>query len=139
MEGVGPGIRWDVRIVFGNRGEQMRLYIDGALVADGHETPDEPRRTVTVSRDSTAGVTYLRVVNALPESVDVDLAQVLAALNVPDSAKAVVEATVLTGNDPYAGIRGEESPTCPTSHEVNLADGTYTAPAWSFTTLAVRG
>ena len=103
------------------------------------ETPDEPRRTVTVSRDSTAGVTYLRVVNALPESVDVDLAQVLAALNVPDSAKAVVEATVLTGNDPYAGIRGEESPTCPTSHEVNLADGTYTAPAWSFTTLAVRG
>lgn len=96
-------------------------------------------RTVTVSRDSTAGVTYLRVVNALPESVDVDLAQVLAVLNVPDSAKAVVEATVLTGNDPYAGIRGEESPTCPTSHEVNLADGTYTAPAWSFTTLAVRG
>jgi hypothetical protein len=128
-----------VRIEIGNRGEQMRLYIDGALVADGHETPDEPRRTVTVSRDSTAGVTYLRVVNALPESVDVDLAQVLAALNVPDSAKAVVEATVLTGNDPYAGIRGEESPTCPTSHEVNLADGTYTAPAWSFTTLAVRG
>ena len=139
MDAVRPGTTWDVRIEIGNRGEQMRLYIDGALVADGHETPDEPRRTVTVSRDSTAGVTYLRVVNALPESVDVDLAQVLAALNVPDSAKAVVEATVLTGNDPYAGIRGEESPTCPTSHEVNLADGTYTAPAWSFTTLAVRG
>ena len=139
MDAVRPGTTWDVRIEIGNRGEQMRLYIDGALVADGHETPDEPRRTVTVSRDSTAGVTYLRVVNALPESVDVDLAQVLAALNVPDSAKAVVEATVLTGNDPYAGIRGEESPTCPTSLEVNLADGTYTAPAWSFTTLAVRG
>lgn len=139
MDAVRPGTTWDVRIEIGNRGEQMRLYIDGALVADGHETPDEPRRTVTVSRDSTAGVTYLRVVNALPESVDVDLAQVLAALNVPDSAKAVVETTVLTGNDPYAGIRGEESPTCPTSHEVNLADGTYTAPAWSFTTLAVRG
>ena len=139
MDAVRPGTTWDVRIEIGNRGEQMRLYIDGALVADGHETPDEPRRTVTVSRDSTAGVTYLRVVNALPESVDVDLAQVLAALNVSDSAKAVVEATVLTGNDPYAGIRGEESPTCPTSHEVNLADGTYTAPAWSFTTLAVRG
>ena len=139
MDAVRPGTTWDVRIEIGNRGEQMRLYIDGALVADGHETPDEPRRTVTVSRDSTAGVTYLRVVNALPESVDVDLAQVLAALNVPDSAKAVVEATVLTGNDPYAGIRGEESPTCPTSHEVNLADGTYSAPAWSFTTLAVRG
>ena len=139
MDAVRPGTTWDVRIEIGDRGEQMRLYIDGALVADGHETPDEPRRTVTVSRDSTAGVTYLRVVNALPESVDVDLAQVLAALNVSDSAKAVVEATVLTGNDPYAGIRGEESPTCPTSHEVNLADGTYTAPAWSFTTLAVRG
>lgn len=139
MDAVRPGTTWDVRIEIGNRGEQMRLYIDGALVADGHETPDEPRRTVTVSRDSTAGVTYLRVVNALPESVDVDLAQVLTALNVSDSAKAVVEATVLTGNDPYAGIRGEESPTCPTSHEVNLADGTYTAPAWSFTTLAVRG
>ena len=139
MDAVRPGTTWDVRIEIGNRGEQMRLYIDGALVADGHETPDEPRRTVTVSRDSTAGVTYLRVVNALPESVDVDLAQVLAALNVPEPAKAVVEATVLTGNDPYAGIRGEESPTCPTSHEVNLADGTYTAPAWSFTTLAVRG
>ena len=139
MDAVRPGTTWDVRIEIGDRGEQMRLYIDGALVADGHETPDEPRRTVTVSRDSTAGVTYLRVVNALPESVDVDLAQVLAALNVPDSAKAVVEATVLTGNDPYAGIRGEESPTCPTSHEVSLADGTYTAPAWSFTTLAVRG
>ena len=44
----------------------------------------------------------------------------LAALNVPDSAKAVVEATVLTGNDPYAGIRGEESPTCPTRTKSTL-------------------
>ena len=52
MDAVRPGTTWDVRIEIGDRGEQMRLYIDGALVADGHETPDEPRRTVTVSRDS---------------------------------------------------------------------------------------
>ena len=65
-----------LRIEIGNRGRQMRLYIDSALVADSHGgPPDEPRRTVTLSRDSTAGVTYLRYLSsALPESVDVDLA-----------------------------------------------------------------
>lgn len=33
MDAVRPGTTWDVRIEIGNRGEQMRLYIDGALVA----------------------------------------------------------------------------------------------------------
>ena len=33
MDAVRPGTTWDVRIEIGDRGEQMRLYIDGALVA----------------------------------------------------------------------------------------------------------
>ncbi|NEG71939.1 alpha-L-arabinofuranosidase [Bifidobacterium ramosum] len=138
MDAVRPGTVWHVRIEVADRGASMKLIIDDQLVAEGHETADEPRRTVSVSRDEAAGVDYVRIVNALPDAVDVDLTQVLDALDVTDAARAVVTANVLTGDDPYAGDKGEDSPTRPTSHEVNLAGGTYTAPAWSFTTLVIK-
>ncbi|NEG88784.1 alpha-L-arabinofuranosidase C-terminal domain-containing protein [Bifidobacterium aerophilum] len=139
MDAVRPGTVWHMRIDVADRGESMKLYIDDQLVAEGREVADEPRRTVTVSRDSSAGVDYVRIVNALPDAVDVDLTQVLDELGVPAESRAVVAATVLAGDDPYTGQEpvGSESPQ-PTAHEVNLAAGTYAAPAWSFTTLAIR-
>lgn len=139
MDAVRPGTVWHVRIDVVDRGASMKLYIDDQLVAEGREVADEPRRTVTVSRNSAAGVDYVRIVNALPDAVDVDLTQVLDELGVPAESRAVVTATVLAGDDPYAGQEpvGGESPQ-PTAHEVNLAAGTYAAPAWSFTTLAIK-
>ena len=48
MDEVFPGTVWQVRIEVADRGESMKLYIDGELVAQGVEKPEEPRRTVTV-------------------------------------------------------------------------------------------
>ena len=138
MDMVRPGTVWHVRIDIADRGETMALSIDGRPVAAGRETADEPRRTVTVARDGAAGIDYIRIVNALADPVDVDLTQVLDALDVPAEARAVVTAHVLAGDDPYAGEAGCEAPVRPVAHDVALASGVYTAPAWSFTTLAVR-
>ena len=65
MDEVFPGTVWQVRIDVTDRGEAMKLYIDGTLVADGVEVKEEPRRTVTVSRNDKAEETYVRVVNAM--------------------------------------------------------------------------
>ena len=54
-----------------DRGQAMKLYIDGTLIADGTEVKDEPRRTVTVSRNDKAGETYVRVVNAMDAPISV--------------------------------------------------------------------
>lgn len=140
MDAVRPGTVWDVQIDVADRGQSMTLYINGTQVAEGHENPDEPRRTVTVSRDAAAGVTYVRIVNALPDAVDVDLTQVLDELGVTAESRATVAAEVLSGDDPYAGQDkvGTASPTTPTTADVSLVNGTYEAPAWSFTTLAIK-
>ena len=82
-----------------------------ALIADGTEVKDEPRRTVTVSRNAKAGETYVRVVNAMDAPISVDLRQILAELNISTASAASATATVLAGDNPYAGQVGEESPT----------------------------
>ncbi|KFI54218.1 alpha-L-arabinofuranosidase C-terminal domain-containing protein [Bifidobacterium callitrichos] len=146
MDAVQPGTVWHARIEVADRGESLALYIDDQLVIEGREIPEEPRRTVSVSRDSAAGVDYIRVVNALPDAVDVDLTQVLESLGLgatSDGAAVTATATVLTGDDPYAGNKGAESPTAPVvTNDVVLAGSAgkaaYTAPAWSFTVLAIR-
>lgn len=66
----------------------MKLYIDGTLIADGTEVKDEPRRTVTVSRNDKAGETYVRVVNAMDAPISVDLRQILAELNISTASAA---------------------------------------------------
>ncbi|KAA8815417.1 alpha-L-arabinofuranosidase [Bifidobacterium callitrichos] len=147
MDAVRPGTVWHARIEVADRGESLALYIDDRLVIEGREVAEEPRRTVSVSRDSAAGVDYIRIVNALPDAVDVDLTQVLDALGLEsgegDGAVVTATATVLTGDDPYAGNKGAESPTAPVvMTDVVLAGSAgkaaYTAPAWSFTVLAIR-
>lgn len=140
MDAVRPGTVWHARIEVVDRGESMRLYIDDRLVLEGREDPDEPRRTVAVSRDSVAGVDYIRLINAMPDSVRVELGGVLDALGVPETVRESggIRATVLCGDDPYAGNKGEQSPTVPVAGDVDLSDGAYEAPAWSFTVLAVR-
>ena len=138
MNEVLPGTTWQVHADVTGRGQAMKLYIDGTLIADGTEVKDEPRRTVTVSRNAKAGETYVRVVNAMDEPVDVDLSQILAGLDVSAQSAATATATILAGNDPYAGQVGEESPTKPVNTPLDLMDGTYAAPAWSFTVIALK-
>ena len=138
MDEVFPGTVWQVRIEVTDRGESMKLYIDGELVAQGVEEPEEPRRTVTVARNDAEGVTYVRIVNALDAEAEVDVTQVLDELGVSAESRASATATVLAGADPYAGEIGKSSPTVPVETSLDLTSGTYTAPAWSFTTLTLH-
>ena len=117
----------------------MKLYIGGKLIADGKEAETEPRRTVTVSRDSAAGITYLRVVNATADPVEVDARALLDGLNIEAESAARATATVLSGDDPYAGGNGKASPTVPIETTVDMGDGVYDAPSWSFSTIAFHG
>ncbi len=138
MNEVRPGTTWQVHVNVTDRGQAMKLYIDGTLIADGTEVKDEPRRTVTVSRNDKAGETYVRVVNAMDAPISVDLRQILAELNISTASAASATATVLAGDNPYAGQVGEESPTRPRQTAIDLTDGDYTAPAWSFTTITIK-
>ena len=138
MNEVRPGTTWQVHADITDRGQAMKLYIDGTLIADGTEVKDEPRRTVTVSRNDKAGETYVRVVNAMDAPISVDLRQILAELNISTASAASATATVLAGDNPYAGQVGEESPTRPRQTAIDLTDGDYTAPAWSFTTITIK-
>ena len=138
MDMVRPGTTWHVQVKVTDRGAGMELSVDGKPIASGQEGLDEPRRTVSVARDSAGGVTYLRVVNAMADPVSVDLSQVLDALDVPVSSRAAATATVLTADDPYAGVHGEEAPTRPVERPCDLASGMYEAPAWSFTVIALK-
>ena len=138
MNEVRPGTTWQVHVDVTDRGQAMKLYIDGTLIADGTEVKDEPRRTVTVSRNDKAGETYVRVVNAMDAPISVDLRQILAELNISTASAASATATVLAGDNPYAGQVGEESPTRPRQTAIDLTDGDYTAPAWSFTTITIK-
>ena len=135
---VRDGTTWQVHVDVTDRGQAMKLYIDGTLIADGTEVKDEPRRTVTVSRNDKAGETYVRVVNAMDAPISVDLRQILAELNISTASAASATATVLAGDNPYAGQVGEESPTRPRQTAIDLTDGDYTAPAWSFTTITIK-
>lgn len=137
MDMVRPGTVWHAELHVTDRGEHMTLKIDGKLVGEGREEREEPRRTVSVSRDSAAGVDYIRMVNALGEAADFDVTQILDELEVSAERRAAAKATVLAGEDPYAGERGHESPTAPVTVGCGLTSGTYTAPAWSFTTIAL--
>ena len=119
-------------------GHGPHLWRYRRLIADGTEVKDEPRRTVTVSRNAKAGETYVRVVNAMDAPISVDLRQILAELNISTASAASATATVLAGDNPYAGQVGEESPTRPRQTAIDLTDGDYTAPAWSFTTITIK-
>ena len=63
--------------------------------------------------------------------------RILAALDVSSESAAGATATILTGEDPYAGRVGEESPTSPVKTVVDLTGGVYAAPAWSFSTIVI--
>ena len=137
MTDVQPGTTWRMHVEIADRGQSMKLYIDGTLVAEGTETKDEPRRTITVSRSGERGETYVRVVNAMAEPAEVDISRILAALDVSSESAAGATATILTGEDPYAGRAGEESPTSPVKTVMDLTGGVYAAPAWSFSTIVI--
>jgi hypothetical protein len=133
-----PGTVWHIRLEVSQSGGAMRLWVDDVLVADGREDPEEPRRVVTAALDSSAGLCRIRIVNALPEGVDVDMGDVLDAVGADFEDRRTASAVVLAGDDPYAGAPGEESATSPVESAVDVSDGTYHAPAWSFSVLTVR-
>lgn len=137
MNEVRPGTTWQVHIEISDRGQAMKLYIDGEPIACGEEVRDEPRRTVTVARNEGEGETYLRIVNAMSESAMFDISQILAELGIP-AESAAATATVLEGDDPYAGDIGKASPTKPVEAAVDLTDGAYLAPAWSFSIITIK-
>lgn len=57
-----------MRIEVTDRGESMKLYIDGELVAQGVEEPEEPRRTVTVARnDAEESLTCVSSTRSMPK------------------------------------------------------------------------
>lgn len=58
-------------------------------------------------------------------------------MDVSSESAAGATATILTGEDPYAGRAGEESPTSPVKTVVDLTGGVYAAPAWSFSTIVI--
>ena len=91
-----------------------------------------------MARNDAEGVTYVRIVNALDAEAEVDVTQVLDELGVSAESRASATATVLAGADPYAGEIGKSSPTVPVETSLDLTSGTYTAPAWSFTTLTLH-
>jgi len=137
MNEVRPGTTWQVHIEISDRGQSMKLYIDGEPIACGEEVRDEPRRTVTVARNEGEGETYLRIVNAMSEPAMFDISQILAELGIP-AESAAATATVLEGDDPYAGDIGKASPTKPVEAAVDLTDGAYLAPAWSFSIITIK-
>ena len=141
MDAVRPGTTWDVELTVSNRGTHMELAVDGKPLLSGAETVEEPRRTVAVARDGRSGKDYIRVVNATERPVEVDLAQVLGELGhgVGADTSMPAKATTLTADDPYAGGLGVASPTVPVVSDIDLASGVYTAPAWSFAILEIRG
>ena len=77
-------------------------------------------------------------VNGIDGAVSFDLRQILAEVNRSAAAAACAAASVLAGDNPYAGQVGEESPTRPRQTAIDLTDGDYTAPAWSFTTITIK-
>lgn len=137
MDAVRPGTVWHATVRVDDRGAAMSLAVDGKEVCAGRETPDEPRRTVAVARDTACGVDYVRIVNATSQTVDIDITQPLDALGVSVARRSGAHADVLAGDDPYAGRSGEESPVHPVHRDVDLTGGVWHAPAWSFAVLAL--
>lgn len=135
-----PGDTLHVEIAVERESRHVTVRVNGCIVADAREDgAGEIRRAVTVARSERDHVTYIRVVNAMDSAVNVDLTAVLDELGASGGkpALAAVAATFLTG-EPHAGAKGEAAPTEPRRITVDLTDGVYAAPAWSFTVLEVR-
>ena len=139
MDDVRPGTTWQIEIRWKDRGEKLELLVDGQAVAQGAEVPEEPRRTIAVSHDSAAGVSYVRLVNALPTVADIDLASVLDELGISAKSRATAKLVQLTGSGPYIGCKGEDAPTKPTVAALDLTGGVFEAPAWSLSILELSG
>lgn len=110
--GIPAGTRWRIRIEVADRGRSVRLFRDGELLLEGHEEPLETRRVVSAVLDGLGWTGADR-----------------AETDRPGAGRVAV--TVLSGDDPYAGTPGTEAP-APVDSIVDLTDGVYHAPAWSF-------
>ncbi|MZG12707.1 alpha-L-arabinofuranosidase [Streptomyces sp. SID5914] len=130
-----PGTVWDLTIKVADRGRRIQLFINGEEVLDGlDDRPEEPRRTATVARNADRRKLYVRLVNALPSAMDVDLTEVLGDA----TSLSTVTATVLAADGPFAGGIDEDAPTVAEVRTVNLASSPrYRAEPWSFTILTV--
>lgn len=116
-----------------DRGSRIELLIDGEKVLEAEEPREEVRRTVNVARTE-SGSFVVRVVNATPEPVEVDLSQVqdLAAHAGREVDMGAVPVTTLAADDQYAGGVGLAAPSEPTTAAVDLGEGLFRAEPWSF-------
>lgn len=136
---VSYGDEWDIVIDVRDRGRSVRATVGDTVLA-GIDPGEEMRRTVTVADDSARGVTYIRMVNALPDEMDVDLSAVLSAIGLTDFVRRDVEATmtVLRSDCADVGRPYEESPSEPVSAPVAVpSDGVIRVPGWSFAVLEI--
>ncbi len=137
MNEVRPGTTWQVTLTSPTAAKPSSCTSTGTLIADGTGLRMSQAYR-HLSRNDKAGETYVRVVNAMDAPISVDLRQILAELNISTASAASATATVLAGDNPYAGKVGEESPTRPRQTAIDLTDGDYTASAWSFTTITIK-
>ncbi|NMM94428.1 alpha-L-arabinofuranosidase C-terminal domain-containing protein [Bifidobacterium oedipodis] len=128
---LDDGNEWDIEVRVADRGRSLSLFVNGQLLASGQENPDEPRRIITVARDSAARNTYVRVINGSSAPLDIDVSDVLGALHIDGQSARNAAIDVLAGDDPYAGAMFENSPTMPSTHALDLSDGLFEVPAWS--------
>lgn len=143
---VSYGDEWEVTIDVRDRGRSVRVTVDGTagvVTLEGSDPGEETRRTVTVADDAVSGTTYVRMVNALPEPMAVDLSAVLGemrdAVATDCDGPIYVTMTVLRADCAGDGRPYEDAPTVPVCAQVELpADGVIDVPAWSFAVLSVR-
>ncbi|WP_163232539.1 alpha-L-arabinofuranosidase C-terminal domain-containing protein [Bifidobacterium aerophilum] len=133
---VSYGDEWDIVIDVRDRGRSVRATVGDTVLA-GTDPGAETRRTVTVADDSVRGVTYVRMVNALPDAMDVDLSEVLSAIGLGGQAVDAMM-TVLRSDSADAGRPYEAAPSEPESSRIAVpASGVVRVPGWSFTILEI--
>ena len=136
-----PGDEYDLRVEVKDCGRHIRVFVNGELTLDGKDygpdgigNPVENRRFVTMACNAKCGETYIRVVNATADAMQVDLHDVLSGFDDLDAVQVVT----LAASDPRDGGFDVEAPTSPQNATVDLSAGSYVADPWSFSILTIR-
>lgn len=144
---VSYGDEWDIVIDVRDRGRFIRATVaseNGEVTLEGSDPGEETRRTVTVAADEKSGTTYVRMINAMPTAMDVDLSEILGSngdgCRIDSNAGLLVKAsmTLLSADRSDAGQPGEDAPSAPETSFITIpANGCLQVPAWSFAVIGV--
>ena len=133
---LSVGQKMIIRVRVEQRGQIVGVSVNGEPESVSVEPGVEIRRSVGVAHDDTRGLTLVRVVNAMNDSVEVDCSHVLGKQIARDGVLHDVMCTVLSG-DPRSGISGESVPERPERRHCELVNSCFICPAWSFTVLEI--